>query len=149
MSIPALKAAKYILSLQDREEGDLISHMKLQKLLYYAQGCHVALEGLNNPLFTEKIYAWKYGPVVKSVYEEYASYNKDRPLPKGRPPALPEDSERIIDRVYTVFGQFSAWKLSQMTHRETPWQKHFRAGRKDSEIPLPEIRKYFLAKYVK
>jgi hypothetical protein len=26
-----------------------------------------------------------------------------------------------LEKVYTVFGQFSAWKLRAMTHQEIPW----------------------------
>ncbi len=37
MVIAAQVVAEYILSKCDRDEGDLISHLKLQKLLYYCQ----------------------------------------------------------------------------------------------------------------
>lgn len=43
--------------------------MKLQKLLYYVQGFHIAV--FNRPLFNEDIEAWMYGPVVPAVYEYY------------------------------------------------------------------------------
>ena len=39
----ALEAAKYLLTLDDSGAGDLMSNMKLQKLLYYGQGVHLAL----------------------------------------------------------------------------------------------------------
>ena len=45
------------------ENGKSISNMKLQKLLYLAQGIHLALEN-GAPLFEDTIEAWKYGPVV-------------------------------------------------------------------------------------
>ena len=40
-------------------------------MLYYAQGCFLAVTG--NPLFSDKLVAWRNGPVVKSIYEEYSS----------------------------------------------------------------------------
>jgi uncharacterized phage-associated protein len=58
--MPACSVAKYFVSLVDEEAGDSISNLKLQKLLYYAQGAHLALH--NTPLFPEAIEAWTRGP---------------------------------------------------------------------------------------
>ena len=35
--------ARYFLTQINEDDGDLISNMKLQKLVYYAQGFHLAL----------------------------------------------------------------------------------------------------------
>ena len=59
----------------DSEDADLISNLKLQKLLYYAQGCYLAIKG--KPLFFEKILAWAHGPVVNEVYQEYKHYHSN------------------------------------------------------------------------
>jgi uncharacterized phage-associated protein len=72
MAYKALDIANKILakaSSSDSEE--LISNMKLQKLLYYQQGFHLAYFG--TPLFDEEIETWMYGPVVPAVY--YTSGN--------------------------------------------------------------------------
>ena len=58
--------ANYFLSLCDEDAGDLISNLKLQKLVYYAQGFHLAISG--EPLFDEKIMAWEHGPVIPQLY---------------------------------------------------------------------------------
>ena len=60
LMIAALDAAKYLLTLDEREEGDVTSNLKLQKLLYYAQGLHLVLH--DAPLFGERIEAWQHGP---------------------------------------------------------------------------------------
>jgi uncharacterized phage-associated protein len=62
-------ANKIIHFVSDSNAGDLISNMKLQKLLYYQQGFHLAYFG--KPLFEEDIEAWMYGPVVPSVYSHF------------------------------------------------------------------------------
>jgi uncharacterized phage-associated protein len=49
----------------DEESSDL-TNMKLQKVLYYAQGHHVGQYG--KPLFGDQIEAWSHGPVVASVW---------------------------------------------------------------------------------
>ena len=46
---------------------------------------------------------------------------------------------RII-QVYDVFGQFSAWKLRNMTHEESPWKNHEDSA---EEIPFEEMQEYF------
>ena len=58
--------AKYFLAQADEEIGDLISNLKLQKLVYYAQGFYLALH--DEALFPEDIEAWTHGPVVPVLY---------------------------------------------------------------------------------
>ena len=53
-------------------DGDLITNLKLQKLLYYAQAWHLAHFG--SPLFSDDIEAWQYGPVIKSIYQKYSKF---------------------------------------------------------------------------
>ena len=67
MAYPVLKIANLMLRATYTIEGaeDLMSNMKLQKMLYYQQGFHLAYFG--TPLFDEEIEAWMYGPVVPSV----------------------------------------------------------------------------------
>ncbi len=48
--------ADYFLSRCDEDSGDAISNLKLQKLVYYAQGFSLAL--LGEPLFQNKMEAW-------------------------------------------------------------------------------------------
>ena len=65
----AVDVARYFLAQSDDDAGDIISNLKLQKLLYYAQGVTLALTG--KPLFSDPIEAWQHGPVVPSVYRLY------------------------------------------------------------------------------
>ena len=57
MSYPVLDIANKILARGSSDDsGELISNLKLQKLLYYMQGFHLAY--FNEPLFEEDIEAW-------------------------------------------------------------------------------------------
>lgn len=58
--LSAIDVAKYLLILVDREAGDAMTQLKLQKLMYIAQGIHLALYDV--PLFKEEIEAWQHGP---------------------------------------------------------------------------------------
>ena len=51
------------------------SKYKLQKLLYYTQGFHLAIYGV--PLFEEKLIAWEHGPVVKEVYDKFKEFGSN------------------------------------------------------------------------
>ncbi|MGA1282896.1 MAG: Panacea domain-containing protein [Prochlorothrix sp.] len=116
------EVAEYFLSLADEDAGDLISNLKLQKLVYYAQGFHLAL--FDEPLFAEPIEAWTHGPVVPDLYRAYKEYGAGS-IP--RPEEInfeiyTDEQQELLDEVYAVYGQFSAWKLRNMTHGEAPWR---------------------------
>lgn len=136
----ASDVATYFISLADEDEGDFISNLKLQKLLYYAQGFHLAM--FDEPLFAEPIEAWSHGPVVHKVYSEYAIYGANPiPRPKNLKP-LGKDTKDFLNEIYSVFGQYSAWKLREMTHDEPPWKDSYKEG-KSRIIPHAAMKKYF------
>ena len=126
-----------------------LTHLKLQKLLYYAQGIYLSLCG--NALFTEPIEAWEHGPVVKAVFNQFTS--------KGRNEITIEDvlgSAEIIRRIeadttvrealnltYDNFAIYTAWQLRNMTHEvDTPWYKTYKPG-KNKKISNDLIKDYF------
>ena len=102
--------AKWILTRNrlevQTEDGDYISNLKLQKLLYYSQGCFLALR--DEPLFDSPIEAWTYGPVVPEVYHLYKSYGSSAidssDIIFDTDLILPED-RNILEEVYSEFGQ--------------------------------------------
>jgi uncharacterized phage-associated protein len=119
--ISAKNVSDFFLSLCEPNAGDTISNLKMQKLLYYAQGFHLVF--YNEPLFPEKIMAWQYGPVVEEIYNEYQEY-RDGAIPTPRRiNAKVFDNEKIdfLKEIYQVYGQFSALRLMQLTHSESPW----------------------------
>jgi uncharacterized phage-associated protein len=118
----ALDIAKIVLQNSDPEQGEVITNLKLQKLLYYIQGFHLAM--YDKALFTEDILAWQYGPVVREVYDKYKDF-KDGVI--NSPEAedcieLKQEELDLINEVYEVYGQFSALKLMELTHNESPWK---------------------------
>lgn len=135
--------ADYFRALTDPLAGEVITHLKLQKLVYYAQGFHLAL--FNEPLFEERIEAWRHGPVVPELYHTLKEY-KDEIIP---PPedfeaddVLTQPAQVLLDEVYSVYGQFSAWKLREMTHDEAPWRDADARGTNE-EISHEALRQFF------
>lgn len=69
-----LAIANYFIELA-KNDDNLVSPMKLQKLVYFAHGWCLALA--DKPLINEKVEAWQYGPVVGSLYREFKKYGNE------------------------------------------------------------------------
>ena len=118
--------ANYILEVSREEaednEYELISHMKLQKLVYFCQGYSLALYG--KPLFTENIEAWGHGPVCPKLYHLLKGYGSS-PITATVDPEkilLHEHEKFLIRMVYNFYGQYSASRLRKITHEYGPWK---------------------------
>lgn len=106
--------------------------MKVIKLTYIAHGWHLGLR--QRPLINEQVQAWKYGPVINSVYEAFKKFGGN-PIPAQqhanlfdrismkKPPIVETEFDKIfLDRVWEVYKKYNAVQLSAITHREgSPW----------------------------
>ena len=140
----AIDVANYFLAKNVGTDDDGISNLKLQKLVYYAQGFHMAITG--TPLFGESIQAWAHGPVVPALYHEFKNNGSNLiPPPVGFNAEENFTVEQIdlLNEVNNVFGQFSAWRLREMTHQEAPWLAHEETA---DEISVEEMRQYFVTR---
>jgi uncharacterized phage-associated protein len=113
-------AGYFLLKAKEQDCG--ISNLKLQKLIYYAQAFHLAI--FENPLFEEEIEAWTHGPVCPIIYHEYKGFGSNNINIEFQPDLSVFSTEQLelLDEVNEVFGQFSAWKLRNMTHEDEPWK---------------------------
>lgn len=139
----ASKVARYFLAKSDEDVGDGISNLKLQKLVYYAQAYHLALYG--EPLFRDRIEAWEHGPVVPELYHAYKEYGAGNiPAPHDFDAAeYHDETADLLDEVYDVFGQYSAWKLRNMTHEERPWIEAYEGGEGNRVISHNSMREFY------
>lgn len=121
-TLTCLDVAEYFLSKSEVDAGDVITNLKLQKLVYYAQGFSLAIN--NRPLFNGQIRAWQHGPVCPELYHHYKAYGAmGIPVPENVDfSKFSSEDIELLDEVYDVYGQFSAWKLRNMTHEEDPWK---------------------------
>ncbi len=132
-------------------EDERITLLKLLKLLYYAEGCSLALD--KGSLFDEKIVAWEHGPVVEEVWRSfdnaYDLHTDESEMVNSLSKISGEDKE-LLEDVYSVFGKYSASGLRNKTHAESPWFDATCGGRKfNSEISRQSIVEYFKENYVK
>jgi uncharacterized phage-associated protein len=127
----------------------VVTPLSIEKLLYYAQGWSLAIR--DEPLFTEEIQAWRYGPVIPSAYRRFRGY-KSGAIPRSavttKPTSLLSDS--VIDLlawVWDRYGIYSGPQLIEMTHAEEPWRETW--GGRDLEdeghdiIPLERMSAFF------
>ena len=142
------------LSLSDSE--DYITNLKLNKLMYYAQGWSLAR--LGKPLFQNDIQAWKYGPVIPSVYHSFkhngnnpitrkseiaVSESADGTLDFSTPEVKDKDIMMVLDFVWDRYRNMSTSELIALLHREdTPWAYCYRVGR-NVEIPDLITKAYY------
>jgi uncharacterized phage-associated protein len=54
------------------KQGDLVTSLKLQRLLYYVQAWYLAI--YEQPLFQEPLYADPNGPIQPDVFNHFAPF---------------------------------------------------------------------------
>jgi uncharacterized phage-associated protein len=119
----ARSVADHLLRLASAEdEPECLTHMRLQKLLYYVQGWSLALRG--KPMFDDRIEAWAHGPVVRSLFSTFTDFGS-LPVDLEAHPLLDGDldveEKEFIEAVWDAYKQHSTFNLRQMTHGEDPW----------------------------
>jgi len=169
---PVKAVANYFLDLAEAD-GKRLDPMQIQKLVYFAHGWYLALTG--DPLVEEHPEAWAYGPVFPTLYHEFKRYGaghipgralewqlemnpaSGEPI-NFRPMTLtlddPDETRRefakqVLQRVWGVYGSWTAVQLSQLTHESGgPWDvtRRQNPGRKGTDIADPLIRDHFSKK---
>jgi uncharacterized phage-associated protein len=106
--------AAYILN-----KHGMMTAMKLQKLVYYAQAWSLVWD--DKLLFQDRIEAWSNGPVVPALYDRHRGmFNVSKW--DGDPEALTQTERETVDAVLAFYGDKSSQWLSDLTHSEDPWR---------------------------
>lgn len=145
--VTANQVARVLLAWADKN-GDVITNLKLQKLLYYAQAWY--LVNFGKRLFKDPIKAWDFGPVVPDVYHAWKEHQSS-PIPyssngKEELCLQPHQIEYLRD-FYKVFSSLSATALVSMSHAEKPWKEAHAKGN-TTEIRPDVMREYYLSRYL-
>lgn len=174
MAYDSKAIANYFLHLAE-SDGKSLTPMKLQKLVYFAHGWHLAIKD-GDPLIEEQVEAWKFGPVIPSLYRSFRGYGDQavtRPAaytrcyvtegPTGYSeemeihevvPSVDDDptdagkTKVFLDRIWKVYGDYSAVQLSNLTHQAgSPWDQVCSQYRgtlpRGTDIPPETMRDYF------
>jgi uncharacterized phage-associated protein len=152
--------ANYFLDCADRA-GKKLDPMQLQKLAYFSHGWHLA--ACNTPLIDEMVEAWRYGPVIPSLYHEFKSFGKNPVTRRASHLKIVNEEKldyvliepsidradptcRLLDLIWNSYGKLTGIQLSNLTHVPgSPWHVIWQQaeGRKNVDIPDELIREYF------
>lgn len=149
--------ANFLLDYADEKNANM-TLMSILKMIFYAHGWHLNLK--REPLVIQPFEAWRYGPVVRSVWEAFKSSGK-KPL-KTRAKRLDvvsnfyievrepidEEQARFLRQIFDAYGHVDAFDLSNATHvTGSPWDQIWNAPNGainvGMKIPNDEIRKWF------
>lgn len=122
--------AKYIL---EHFGGHPISTMKLQKLVFFAQGWSIG--AAQRPIFPQQFQAWAKGPVCYDLFDLHRGEYSVSSWPAGDASKVAGSDKVIVDAVLNNYGALSGLDLSELTHRPgTPWARaRERAGASEGE----------------
>lgn len=167
-AFPAAAVANRFIHLA-AERGVSLTHMQVQKLVYFAHGWHLGLG--YGPLCGETPTAFQWGPVFPNLYraaKDWGANPIEKPIQIEMPferhgeyvmdfvaPLIPEGSEdgqrarSVIDRVWDLYGNKPGMELSQISHdREGPWYDAWKKekGNRGAEMSNDLIADYFREK---
>lgn len=106
-----------------------LSHLKLQKLLFYCQAYHLA--SFKTELFEEDFEAWVHGPVCRNVYDiikgksilysdvEYSEYDFDSDIVLKD--VISSEQYNLLNDVLKPLSLWTGSELETATHNEAPW----------------------------
>lgn len=137
MAHDARAVANLLLDL-GQSHGLVLTHMSVHKLAYFAHGWSLVARG--RPLVTQAFEAWKYGPILRPVWNEFKQA-KDKPI-LGRATVVDLDTGEVklatsdfaadekafVGAILRAYGRFPATHLSALTHRSGgAWEKVWRS----------------------
>ena len=139
-----LSVADDILKLA-KKRGCKLTPLQLMKLTYIAHG--FSLAALDKDLFSERIEAWKYGPVIPDLYHVTKKFGRNSipfDLIGDEEFSTEGDQRSILQEVVDKYGKLSGYALSSLTHEAgSPWEQVYREGCQGLEIPDSIIREHY------
>jgi len=129
--------------------GDLITNLRLQKLLYYIQAWFLALH--NEPLFSDPIVASASGPIQETVFSEYQYCGIGPIVRPSRGRQVPKKLAGHIQDVMEAYGHLSTFDLERVSKSEEPW----RSARQNLDlgdaarpvIPMEVMKRFYEQKH--
>lgn len=137
-----------------------LTPLQVIKLAYFSHGYTLALT--DRPLITEKVEAWRFGPVFPSIYKSLKRYggsvipnmcycgtslmdqgsvNKRREFLND---IIDGESREIIDHVVSTYGNLSGHEMTALTHKpNTPWRQYYKEGVFHIKIPNSVIKQHY------
>jgi len=123
----ALNLSQYIVS-KCIVEGQPISNLQLQKILYYIQ--REFLRKVQRAAFSDSIEAWQFGPVVPEVYYYYCGNGSMPIYMTFENFELYSEDKSIVDPIVETLRVLDPWDLVNKTHKiGGAWDQIYQNGR--------------------
>lgn len=141
--VSSLTVAKRVLDLANKQERP-VTPLLMLKMVYIAHGFFMALH--ETALITDNVEAWKYGPVIPTLYERIRHYKAGGIRGLGELPdeTLDELQTDLVDTVFDKYKKYTGWELSYFTHQDgAPWRRVWKQKGWNGIIPNENIREHY------
>lgn len=126
---------------------DPITHLKLQKLVFYCYGA-ILSKDLENEIGSPIIFEpWEHGPVNRILYREFRDAGPSPISTFPEPGKYSEDASEVLESAITIYGALDAWPLRQQSHLESIWKESY--DRKELRIDPQSMKHHFKKKFAK
>ena len=120
-------------------DGEYLQPMKMQYLIYLAQGYYAAVTG--GKRFVPAVFlATERGPVEPNSYRIYGS---QRPVLQYR--SMPRGTQSFLQTIWARFGAYSPDYICRLISTHAPYAEAFAAGG-GSEIDIAAMADYYARK---
>ena len=137
----ALELSRYIIGLCT-SEGEPISNLQLQKILYYIQKEFLTR---GTEAFSDEFQAWQFGPVIPCVYRQYCAFGSRyiSMLYSNKLETYTDAEKSLIDRIVHLKRKKYPWELVRETHQSgKAWSIIYnKYGNSNAIIPKDLIKK--------
>lgn len=133
---------------QAKDMGKDLTPLQVVKLVYLCQGWMLAI--YDRPMFRQNVEAWKYGPVIRDVYDSVKYFGNDPVTYVLNAPyeKFEEEEKDVMARVLVTYGHRHGLELSRLTHLPgSPWHQTYKNYMKGQIIPLEVIKDFYREKY--
>ena len=125
----------------------LVTHLGLQKIIYFAHAWHLAK--YDRPLVGQRFEAWQYGPVVRVIFDQLKRL-KDKPI-DTKLLRVDRDSgnfvefeydfsdleRKFLENIFDYYGNIDPRKLVDLTHDVGgPWEKVWKSSGERSVVGM-------------
>lgn len=128
----AIELSKYIVS-KCIEDGQPISNLQLQKILYYIQREFLKKNGI--AAFADETEAWQFGPVVPDVYYYYCGYGAMPISFVFGEIEIKDEDMHVIDPIVEEKRSKKPWTLVAETHKKNgAWDQIYKNGEGNHQV---------------
>jgi uncharacterized phage-associated protein len=128
--------------------SDPLTHLKVQKLLFYCVGTAMAFDSDGAFGGDVLFQPWDHGPVNVPVWHELKDYRgaaiPDDVFKRHLAPAYPESTELPMTWALQIYGALDAWNLRKQSHLEQPWIDAY--GARQNRLSAAGMKAHFKTK---